>query len=118
MVASVPELTSRSRSTGATRSMISAASSVSDGSRGAEAQAVGRHLLHRFDHGRVGVAQEHRAPGADQVDVAVVVRIRQPVALGRGDEPGVPPTELKARTGEFTPPGITAQASANSWADR
>src|SRR5689334_14889064 len=31
---------------------------------------------------------------------------------------GVPPTELKARTGEFTPPGITAQASANSWADR
>src|ERR1700686_835045 len=30
---------------------------------------------------------------------------------------GVPPTDLKARTGEFTPPGITAHASANSRAD-
>ena len=30
---------------------------------------------------------------------------------------GVPPTELKARTGEFTPPGITAHASVNSLAD-
>src|ERR1700712_2512063 len=30
---------------------------------------------------------------------------------------GVPPTDLKARTGEFTPPGITADASANSRAD-
>ena len=30
---------------------------------------------------------------------------------------GVPPTEVKARTGEFTPPGITAQASANSFAE-
>jgi hypothetical protein len=29
----------------------------------------------------------------------------------------VPPTELNARTGEFTPPGMTAQASANSLAD-
>src|ERR1700676_2385963 len=30
---------------------------------------------------------------------------------------GVPPTDVKARTGEFTPPGITAHASANSRAD-
>ena len=30
---------------------------------------------------------------------------------------GVPPTELKARTGEFTPPGMTADASANSFAE-
>src|SRR5664279_2122793 len=27
---------------------------------------------------------------------------------------GVPPTDRKARTGEFTPPGVTARARANS----
>src|ERR1022692_4757910 len=31
---------------------------------------------------------------------------------------GVPPTAPKARTGELTPPGVTAQARANSPADR
>src|SRR4051812_38824768 len=30
---------------------------------------------------------------------------------------GVPPTELKALTGEFTPPGMTVHASAKSFAD-
>jgi hypothetical protein len=30
---------------------------------------------------------------------------------------GVPPTAVKARTGEFTPPGMTAQASSNNVAD-
>jgi hypothetical protein len=30
---------------------------------------------------------------------------------------GVPPTALNARTGEFTPPGMTAQASSNSFAE-
>jgi hypothetical protein len=30
---------------------------------------------------------------------------------------GVPPTALKARTGEFTPPGVTAWARANRAAD-
>src|ERR1700758_785409 len=30
---------------------------------------------------------------------------------------GVPPTDLNARTGELTPPGITPHASANSRAD-
>src|SRR3954449_6089328 len=30
---------------------------------------------------------------------------------------GVPPTALNARTGEFTPPGVTARARANSAAD-
>ncbi|PQM47025.1 hypothetical protein C1Y40_02807 [Mycobacterium talmoniae] len=30
---------------------------------------------------------------------------------------GVPPTAEKARTGEFTPPGMTAQASSNSRAE-
>src|SRR3954454_15061963 len=31
---------------------------------------------------------------------------------------GVPPTALKARTGEFTPPGVTARARSNSAAER
>src|SRR5512134_39840 len=31
---------------------------------------------------------------------------------------GVPPTERKARTGEFTPPGITFFAARNSFFDR
>ena len=31
---------------------------------------------------------------------------------------GVPPTALKARTGEFTPPGVTAWARSNQSADR
>ena len=30
---------------------------------------------------------------------------------------GVPPTEVKARTGEFTPPGIAALARSNSAAE-
>jgi hypothetical protein len=30
---------------------------------------------------------------------------------------GVPPTAVKARTGEFTPPGITAHASSKSLAE-
>ncbi|GAB4604584.1 hypothetical protein MOKP31_14120 [Mycobacterium avium subsp. hominissuis] len=30
---------------------------------------------------------------------------------------GVPPTAVNARTGEFTPPGMTAQASSNNRAE-
>ncbi|GGN73258.1 hypothetical protein GCM10011610_15480 [Nocardia rhizosphaerihabitans] len=30
---------------------------------------------------------------------------------------GVPPTELNARTGELTPPGITEAARSKSWAE-
>jgi hypothetical protein len=30
---------------------------------------------------------------------------------------GVPPTALNARTGEFTPPGVTARARSNQAAD-
>ena len=38
---------------------------------------------------------------------------RQPLAFAANA--GVPPTELKARTGEFTPPGITARERSNSF---
>ena len=54
---------------------------------GAEGQTVRRGPLHGLDDGGVGVAEDHRAPGAHQVDVAVAVGVGQPVALGGGDEP-------------------------------
>ena len=41
--------------------------------------------------------------------------IREPSALRM--KRGVPPTALKARTGEFTPPGIRRSARANSSSD-
>ena len=86
MVASVPEETKRTRSTGV-RATISSASSTS-GSVGvpydvprATASATARLHL------GVGVAEQHRPPGADQVDVLVAVDVGQPGA-GRGaDEP-------------------------------
>ena len=42
--------------------------------RGAEAQTVGGDSLHRFDDPRMRVAQNHRAPGADEVDEAPTIR--------------------------------------------
>ena len=77
----------RSRSTGATRSMISCGQFGLRRRRGAERQAVGRDPLHGVDDGGVGVAEDHRPPRAHQVDVAVAVGVGQPAALGRGDEP-------------------------------
>ena len=41
--------------------------------RCAKRKPVQRRLLHGFQHRRVAVAQDHRAPGADVVDVALVV---------------------------------------------
>ena len=38
------------------------------------------------DHGRVGVAEDHRTPGTDQVHVAVAVGVGEPAAVGLGDE--------------------------------
>ena len=75
----------------------------------AEAEALEHGLLHRLDHRRVAVAQDHRAPGADVVDVALAVGVPEVRRPGRAAmKRGVPPTALKARTGEFTPPGMHA----------
>ena len=57
------------------------------GGRGcAEAGRVARRALDGFDHGRKGVAQNHRAPGAEVVDVAVAVGVVEIRALGALDE--------------------------------
>ena len=46
-----------------------------------EGQPVGSRPLHRLHDGRVGVAQNHRPPGADEVDVAVAVGVGEPAAF-------------------------------------
>jgi hypothetical protein len=86
MPASVPLLTRRTCSTPGTR--------LDDGlgqldlalGRRAEAEAVERGLLHRLEHGRVAVAQDHRAPGADVVDVALAFGVPDVGALRALDE--------------------------------
>jgi hypothetical protein len=65
--------------------------------RGAEARPAGRRLLEDRQHARVGMPQDHRPPGADEVDVAIAVGILDPGSLG---------------TGELTPPGMWRQASS------
>ena len=75
----------------------------------AEGQPAAGGRGHRLDDRGVGVAEDHRPPGADQVDVAPAVGVgepgaRSPAAMNRG----VPPTARNARTGLFTPPGVTA----------
>ena len=62
--------------------------------------------------------QDHRPPGGDEVDVLHAVGVGQ-VRTRRRDtmNRGVPPTARKARTGEFTPPGMTCWARSNNAAD-
>ena len=116
IVASVPDDTSRTWSTGV-RATISSASSTS-GSAGVPNDVPRRdRALDRVDHLGMGVAEDHRAPGADQVDVLVAVDVVQvradPLAMNRG----VPPTARNARTGLLTPPGVTSSARSKSAAD-
>ena len=42
--------------------------------------------LHRFDHFRMGVAKNHRAPGTDVVDVGRAIGIPDPGPLASGEE--------------------------------
>ena len=51
-----------------------------------ERQAGGGGFGDGVDNGRVRVAQDHRAPRADQVDVAVAVGVGQPAPARLGDE--------------------------------
>ena len=55
--------------------------------RRAEARSPGRGRLHRLDHLRMGMAQDHRPPGADVVDVAIAIDVEQigPFAAGEED---------------------------------
>ena len=57
----------------------------------AEAQAVFRGLHHGLLHRRMGVAQNQRAPGADQIDVVMAVHVGDAAALSGLEEPGIGP---------------------------
>ena len=60
---------------------------VSSGTEaGMSAIRLARGALHRVEHGRVAVAQDHRAPGADVVDVLLAVGVPHVGPLGAGDE--------------------------------
>jgi len=61
---------------------------------------------------RIGVAEKHGSPGADEIEELVAVGVVEILALPRSMIRGSPPTERKARTGEFTPPTRTFSASA------
>src|SRR6185312_2655414 len=50
-------------------------------SRSAEAGAVFRSALYRCDYLRIGMAEDHRSPGADVIDVFVSIGIPHPAAL-------------------------------------
>ena len=107
IVASVPELTRRTCSTGLTRSIISSASSTSpwvgvpnDSPRPAAARTASTtagcacpRIIGPHDE----TQSTYSCPSAS-------VRYGPcPLTMNRG----VPPTARNARTGEFTPPGIT-----------
>ena len=75
IVASVPELTSRTFSIEGTASMINSASSLSASVGAPKLVPRTAASLHRRDHLRMGMPQNHRPPGADVVDVAIAIEI-------------------------------------------
>ena len=85
IVASVPDDTSRTCSTGV-RATISSASSTSGGLGVPNDVPARRGLLHSRHHLGVRVAEQHRAPRADQVDVSLAVGVGEPRALGTHHE--------------------------------
>ena len=58
-------------------------------------QAARSSGLYRLHHGRRGVAQDHRAPGADVVDVGRAVHVAQARAVGLGNERRLPANGAK-----------------------
>jgi len=54
--------------------------------RRAEAQPFGRRLAHRVHHFGAGVAEYHRPPRADIINIAAPVGVKQPRAGGALDE--------------------------------
>ena len=56
------------------------------GDGGSEAGAFGCGLLDGLDDGREGVAEDHGAPGAEEVEVAVAVRVEEVGPFGVSHE--------------------------------
>jgi hypothetical protein len=113
MVASVPELHMRTFSTDGTHSQMVRAISTSKGFGMPKEIPLLRDLVDGVGDGHRGVAEDVRAPRADVVDVGLAVDVLDPAAMARRTKNGSPPTLRKARTGEFTPPGMYSLATAN-----
>ena len=82
--------------------------------RRAVGRAVDGRPLDGLDDGRVGVAGDDRAVGLHEVDVARALDVPHVGALGPGHEVRRAADGLKARTGQFTPPGMTRWARSKS----
>ena len=110
IVASVPLLTQAhllDSSARARRSPRRAAPRARSARR-SEVPSTGRRL-HRFDDRRVGVAEDDRAVALHEVDVARALDVPHVARPRRGRRStACRRRERNARTGEFTPPGITA----------
>ena len=109
----MPEETKRTSSIDGIASLTAEASSISSTVGAPKLVPRAAVSLQHRQHAGVGVAEDHRAPRADEVDVAVAVGVLDPGALRpRDEERVVRPTERIARTGELTPPGMCRQASS------
>ena len=113
IVASVPELTMRTRSMDGTARDCSASRL---GSVGAPKLVPARPLLERLS-GPFGCGRGLSAPKNHVVDVGVAVDVEDARAFARATKRGAPPTDLNARTGLLTPPGRIVDAAANSFSD-
>ena len=82
------------------------ASSISRGVQAPKLVPVSAALRQRFHHLRMGMAHNQRPPGKHVVDVTPTIDIGHRGPLPLAMKTGSPPTARKARTGEFTPPGI------------
>ncbi len=116
IVASVPEVTSRTRSTGV-RATIASASSTSG--RVGVPYDVPRVTARCTASMTCGCAWPSsigpQLPTRSTYSVPSTSKRYGPCA--RSMKRGVPPTALKARTGELTPPGVTARARSSSAAE-
>ena len=59
---------------------------------------------------RMGMTEDVRSPRPDKIDEFVPIGVGNDGAFAAGKNNGDPPTPRNARTGEFTPPGMTTPA--------
>ena len=110
MAASVPDETNLTFSIDGTAAATVSAISISRIVGRAEARAQSRAV----DHGRsnlgMRVAENHRAPRADIIDVCVAIDVVKIRPGSSGDERGFAADGAKGAAGLLTPPGITRLA--------
>ena len=68
---------------------------------GAKRKARVNGGVHGFNHGRMVVAEDHRAPGADVIDVAAIFSIPHISALGAADKARCAAHALKSADGRI-----------------